>query len=338
MQSVLTIENLHVRRDKNNLLSSVNWHIKAGEHWIILGANGSGKSSLLKYHYGLTVEPQWVKTLGIASVISTLGSKDCIDRLCAVGLNSVPSWCKPYHVLSNGEQFRARMARMLDHNTSFDEFTSVIDRTVAKSASVAIQRYIRQKEIKGVVFSTCHKDIIEWLQPDWVFDTLTQATLARGCLHPRPPIRIDINPCERSLWKVFSQHHYMSESLSRSCRSWLATWNDIPIGFSSSLPLPSGTVKNAWREHRTVILPDYQGLGIGVRLSDAVAQIHKDDGKNYYSKTAHPRMGTYRDKSTLWRATKHNHKTKGYTNSSMKSWKNRENIFIYSHEYTGKVL
>ena len=89
MQSVLTIENLHVRRDKNNLLSSVNWHIKAGEHWIILGANGSGKSSLLKALTGYLTP-----TAGNITVLQkTYGQTDWRDLRLIVGIvtNSLQS-------------------------------------------------------------------------------------------------------------------------------------------------------------------------------------------------------------------------------------------------------
>lgn len=299
---------------------------------LIVGPSGSGKSQLLKKHYGTTEEPEWRDNKAIVSEM-----ENATEKFGAVGLNSIPTWCTPYRVLSNGEQFRARIARMLDSNTTFDEFTSVVDRTVAKSCCHAIQRYIRQKDIKGVVFASCHRDIIEWLQPDWTYDTLTQATLARGCLQRRPEIIVNVDPCERSLWKIFSNHHYLSHEISKASKCWLATWNNVPVGFTSCLPLPSGTVKNAWREHRTVVLPDYQGLGIGVRLSDTIGQYHLEIGKKYYSKTAHPRMGFYRNNSKLWRATKHNMKTKGYTNANMSSWKNRDNILMYSHEYIGNV-
>ena len=50
-----------------------------------------------------------------------------------------------------------------------DEFTSVVNRDVAKSMSHALQRYIRQKDLK-IVIASCHFDIIEWLQPDYVFN------------------------------------------------------------------------------------------------------------------------------------------------------------------------
>jgi ABC-type ATPase with predicted acetyltransferase domain len=89
----------------------------------------------------------------------------------AVGLNTIPSWYKPYQVLSNGEKFRADVARKLKSNAVIDEFTSVVDRNVAKAASVSLSRYIKNNDIENIVLSTCHRDILEWLEPDWVIDT-----------------------------------------------------------------------------------------------------------------------------------------------------------------------
>ena len=102
--------------------------------------------------------------------------------------------------------------------------------------------------------------------------------------------------------------------------------------------MPSGWIKKAWREHRTVMLPDFQGLGIGVRMSDAVAQIHLDEGKRYYSKTAHPRMGEYRNKSSLWRATSMNGSFQSEDMMNSKSGFNRTlriNKVCFSHEFVG---
>jgi len=99
--------------------------------------------------------------------------------------------------------------------------------------------------------------------------------------------------------------------------------------------MPSGTLKNAYRGHRTVVLPDYQGLGIGVRLSDAIGQIHIEEGKRYFSKTTHPRMGEYRNKSAKWRSTSKNMKVRSLTGENRNfNWVPR-NVFSYSHEYTG---
>ena len=66
-----------------------------------------------------------------------------ISALSAVGLGSVPSWLRPFSVLSNGEQFRAGLARLLlsdEKAVVLDEFTSVIDRQLARIASGAFQK------------------------------------------------------------------------------------------------------------------------------------------------------------------------------------------------------
>ena len=48
MASVLEVNHLRVARGDVTILNDVNWRVAAGEHWVILGANGSGKTSLLK--------------------------------------------------------------------------------------------------------------------------------------------------------------------------------------------------------------------------------------------------------------------------------------------------
>lgn len=300
---------------------------------LIVGPSGSGKTSLLTKifnhkHSSFT----WDKSKAIVSHFET--PEDAIERLQSVGLNSIPSWMKPFHVLSNGEKFRAEIAVNLKSGSVFDEFTSVVDRNSAKGACIAIQRYIRKNNIRKTVFCTCHYDVAEWLQPDWVYDTKSGKLLARGCLQPRPKITLEVLPCVRSIWNIFKQHHYLTQSLLTSARCWMCLWGDSLVGFSSSITNPCGTVKKAYREHRTVVLPDFQGFGIGVRLSDAIAKIHKDQGYRYFSKTAHPRMGGYRDSSPLWRPTSKNRKIR-FDKCEATRWVVRQGMVTWSHEYIG---
>ena len=137
---------------------------------VIVGSSGSGKSTLLK-NFGKEETPLWEHNLPIISHFDS--PDDAILRMGAVGLNSVPSWYKPYNVLSNGEKFRADLARKIKSNAVIDEYTSVVDRDVAKAASMALSRYVIKNDIKNIVLSTCHRDILEWLEPDWVIDTDT---------------------------------------------------------------------------------------------------------------------------------------------------------------------
>jgi GNAT superfamily N-acetyltransferase len=138
---------------------------------------------------------------------------------------------------------------------------------------------------------------------------------------------------------MFKDHHYLSGVISKASRCWVGVWNNKIIGFSASMTMPSGTLKNAWREHRTVILPDYQGLGIGVRFSDAIAQMHIDEGKRYFSRSAHPRMGFYREKSSLWKPTSKNRKLRtDITHDNIFNNHYADNKRVcFSHEYIGPV-
>jgi hypothetical protein len=307
---------------------------------LILGPSGSGKSLLLS-QFGAETNPVWESTKAIVSHFIT--PEDALNRLMAVGLNSIPSWCRPFHVLSNGEQFRANLARKLVNGAVIDEFTSVVDRNVAKAASVAMRRYINRNHLKNIVLASCHYDILDWLQPDWYFDTV-DGILHDGRLLRRPSIEIRIYPCKRSIWPLFAKHHYLTEKLSGSCRSYVAVADfgsgETVVGFSSTIPFPHGYIKNAYREHRTVILPDFQGLGLGPKISDTTAQLHLDEGKRYFSRTAHPRLGAYRDRSSLWKRTSNNKKVSrktGYTDASRRqSWKIDSVRECFSHEYVGQ--
>jgi ABC-type ATPase with predicted acetyltransferase domain len=143
---------------------------------LIVGASGSGKSTLLRkglWYDGLVEQHHnnpvnWEPNKAIVSHFDS--PDESIEKLHACGLASVPTLCKPYHVLSNGEKYRAKFARLLEDDLIMDEFTSEVNRETAKSLCVSVSKYIRKKGLKNIVLASCHKDIIDWLQPDWVFD------------------------------------------------------------------------------------------------------------------------------------------------------------------------
>jgi len=299
---------------------------------VIVGASGTGKSTLLK-SFGSPVSPVW----NDGSIVSNFANAiDANEKLSAAGLMSVPEWVKPFSVLSNGQQFRANLARSLHNKAVIDEFTSVIDRNVAKAASTAMARYVRKNNVKGIVLATCHRDVLEYLEPDWIIDT-DRGEWASGRYLHRPDLVLEIYPCSNEVWKHFAPHHYLSESLNKSAHCYLALWNESVVGFVASIAYPSGTVKEAYREHRLVVHPDFQGFGIGPRLSEAVAQHYLDNGKRYFSKTSHPRLGGYRDQSALWKPTSKNHKrrTDGLNLDGKARWSIDPNRWSYSHEYVG---
>ena len=135
----------------------------------IVGASGSGKSTMLKeFDSRYSFEDKKFDDNAIVSNFET--PEIASERLSASGLNSMPVWCRPRRVLSVGEGFRADLALNMDSYKIFDEFTSTIDRNVAKSTCNGIQRYIRKNNIHNIVFCSCHKDYISFLKPDIVID------------------------------------------------------------------------------------------------------------------------------------------------------------------------
>lgn len=138
----------------------------------IVGASGSGKSTMLK-----SIASRGGCSLNIKeydnnkAIVSNFDNpSEAGYKLSAVGLNSMPVWCRPRNVLSVGEGFRADLALNLESNTIFDEFTSTIDRNVAKSTCNGLQKYIRNNKLTNMIFCSCHKDFVPYLQPDVVID------------------------------------------------------------------------------------------------------------------------------------------------------------------------
>jgi len=139
---------------------------------LIVGRSGSGKSTIAKQLFN-------VQNLeyGENSVIDEMPKNKTTEEITSVfnsvGFATVWSWLKPYSVLSTGEKMRVDIAKLIlteEKIICFDEFTSVVDRVVAQTASFAISKCIRKQNRKFVAVS-CHRDIIDWLEPDWIYDT-----------------------------------------------------------------------------------------------------------------------------------------------------------------------
>jgi energy-coupling factor transporter ATP-binding protein EcfA2 len=277
---------------------------------LIVGPSGSGKSTIAKELFGERLIDGWPwpeQDAILDGFPEAMGISEITGLLSSVGFSSQPSWLKPFGVLSNGEKFRVNLARTMAEAGALsvvDEFTSVVDRRVAQIGSCALAATVRRTNRRFVAVA-CHYDIIDWLNPDWVVDLgqvdeHDRVTLERRSLRRRPDVTLNIRRGDYTDWPLFRQHHYLSGSLSRSAKCFVAEVDGRPAAFTGVMhfPHPAGSW---WREHRTVCLPDYQGVGIGNRLSEFVASLFQGCGKPYRSTTSHPGMIRHRLRSPLWR-------------------------------------
>ena len=205
---------------------------ESGESWrigCIVGPSGSGKSTIARHLFGDSYyhASDWPQDKAVIDGFGNLPIKTITKMLTTVGLSSPPSWLKPYYVLSQGEKFRCDLAKALlqGGRVVFDEYTSVIDRNVAKTASAALAKTLSGTtddpqcpntttqhtttqhttttnttpcHTTQFVAVSCHYDILDWLEPDWVLDTATgrviyntaedvsiEAVSGKGCIQKK---------------------------------------------------------------------------------------------------------------------------------------------------------
>ncbi len=317
------------------------------EEWsigLVVGPSGSGKSSVAREAFGdcLYRPAEWPAERGVIDGFGDTPVRKVIELLTAVGFGSPPSWMKPYAVLSGGERFRCDLARALAVGCerpgaiiAFDEFTSVVDRNVARIGSAAIAKQIRSGAITArLVAVTCHYDVAEWLEPDWVLD-MAIGRLTRRRLR-RPAIELEVHRCRLEAWRLFARHHYLSGSLAKQARCYLATWNGEPVSFAATLPIIAQ--KGRRRFTRLVTLPDYQGVGIGTRLMEAVADLYLEEGLRVNLTSSHPAMIAHCQRSPKWRtvAVKKRGQTVASKQSAFAAYRNSAGRGVVSFEYRGQ--
>ena len=292
-----------------NIVEHFKGDIEIPEQWqvgLIVGKSGTGKTTIAKqlfqdayitsYEYtNETVLDDMPKECSVEQITSAFNS---------VGFSSPPSWLKPYSVLSNGQKMRVDLARAILEEQKFfvfDEFTSVVDRNVAQIGSFAMQKAIRKTDKKFIAV-TCHFDVQDWLLPDWVFNTDTMTFQSfEGQKKNRPEIKFEIfNTTDKTIWKMFSKHHYLSHSHNNAANVFIATVNDDIAGFISILHFPHPKVKNLKKVHRLVILPDYQGAGFGIKFLNEIGKHYKEQKFRYSIVTSAPSLINALKKSKEW--------------------------------------
>ena len=285
-----------------------------GQDWklgVIVGPSGSGKTSLGKLIFGDAARVQdlhagWPADAPVIDAITPDGSFDAVTAaLSAVGLGNVPAWLRPFPALSNGEKFRAGLARVICEQPAqvvIDEFTSVVDRQIAKVGALAFQKAWRRTPGQCVLLS-CHYDVLEWLEPDWVFDTQTGQFAGRG-LWRRPKYTLDIWQTDGSYWPRFEPHHYLKLPKMVAAEYFVGTVDGEAVCHVATSPrLEIGGM----RACRLVVMPEWQGAGVGMRFLNAVCQ-HQVDGlgrygdrvKRVYFHTSHPGLCAALRRDKAW--------------------------------------
>lgn len=281
---------------------------------LIVGASGSGKTTLAKQIWG---ENCFRSVLDLdRAVIDQLPDEwsydDCASVLAGVGLTSVPCWIRAAGALSNGQRARAEAALLMSQLTdggitAIDEWTSVVDRTVAKAMSHCVQKHARRAE-KRVVLLSCHYDVIDWLNPDWIVDcnraTYTDRRAVVGAHERADRLRFDVREVDRSTWPYFSKYHYLSERLPGGKIFTYGLFHGADqIGFQCFAAYIIGDHKTFF-SNRTVIHPDYAGLGLGIKLINETSKLVTARGYRVKAKFSSVPIYRAMSKTGLWRCTK----------------------------------
>jgi GNAT superfamily N-acetyltransferase len=277
---------------------------------VIVGPSGSGKTSIGRHLWGGSAIHEGFDWRADAPLIDDLAPgadlKKITGALSSVGLGTVPSWLRPYSVLSMGEKFRADMARILlsaPERIIIDEFTSVVDRQIAQIGALAFSKAWKKSKGQCILLS-CHYDILDWVEPDWVLDT-KYWEFQRGSLWRRPKIKLDIYEAGGAwAWKFFEQHHYLKLPLPVAATYYLAEVGGEPVAHIAVCTRPG---MKASRMTRLVVAPEWQGAGVGMTFLNEIARMWAA-GENRYGKkmngfmhTSHPGLIIALSRSPLWR-------------------------------------
>jgi ABC-type Mn2+/Zn2+ transport system ATPase subunit len=278
---------------------------------LIVGASGSGKTTLAHQMFGddcfdFEIDP---KTPVIDQFPEDWSYDDCQKSLNGIGLSQVPCWIRPVNTLSNGQTARAIAALQLARNEDFvvDEWTSVVDRTVAKSMSLCLNRHARRID-KKIVAVSCHYDVLEWLNPDWVIDCNKQEYIDRRLLWQnykrKEKLEFTIKEVPRSTWRFFSKYHYLSENLPAGIVKYFGMFHGPDqigfICFANYTPKRKHEPRYKMHFNRAVIHPDYVGLGLGIKLANVTSKHMHDSGYDVFVKLSAKPMVRALEKDPRW--------------------------------------
>lgn len=322
---------------------------------LVLGASGSGKTTFAREIWGDRVDKKILaENLPIIDQFpKELSYDDCAMLLSGVGLTSVPCWIRPVYTLSNGQRARADVAlriAVMDSPIIIDEWTSVVDRTVAKVMCRCIEKFVTKFD-KRVILLSCHYDVFEWLNPDWVIDCNKQdysdRRLLRQSFKRTERLEFGIRQVDRKSWRYFSKYHYLSDKLPGGHIETFGLFHgENQVGFQCFANYVPWKDKHKTKEkmhsNRTVIHPDYAGLGMGVKLINKTSEIMTDRGYDVRAKfSSTPVYKAFLHHKDKWRLTHVERKMKKtFTSGNMLRGDKgggsfREKIKTYSFVWTG---
>lgn len=119
----------------------------------------------------------------------------------------------------------------------------------------------------------------------------------------RPQIILNIRKVHHSAWEIFKRHHYLSQEMHRSCHVFVAFIDDQPVALCSVRNFPH-PVRPLWSGSRLVVLPDYQGVGIGMALMDYVCSVFRGTGRGVVGSFGNPAVIGHMAKSPNWKLTR----------------------------------
>lgn len=314
---------------------------------LIVGASGSGKTTLSQKIWGQdcfksVLDPE--RPI-IEQFPPEWSYDDCASALAGMGLTSVPCWIRPAKTLSNGQKARAEAALQLAKGDDIiiDEWTSVVDRTVAKAMSHCVQKYAR-KTNKKITLVSCHYDVIEWLNPDWVIDCNKQTYENRrdmvGAFKRTDQLRLDIREVGRETWPYFSKYHYLSDKLpGGKIYNYGLFQNKEQIGYVCYAAYIIGN-HTTFFFNRLVIHPDYSGLGLGIHLVNETAKNMVKKGFSIKAKFSSVPVHKSCSKDKNWKLIKISKDIKKLTfgqSFDSKTKASRSKTTCFHYDYIGKI-
>lgn len=271
----------------------------------LTGMSGSGKTSMLDYFkkaYNFT-DPK-IEFESEKPIIDTIGknTEEALYLLNLVGLGEAFLYIKPFKVLSDGQKYRYKLAKIIESNQKvwcIDEFCSFLDRTTAKIVAYNTQKVARKLGVKLIV-ATAHDDLQEYIQADYVFNFGMGEGLEiiRNLSEPINPfldqIRIEEGTIED--YKKLGKYHYKNTEARFTKKIFKMMFKDILIGVAvysmprqqlvgrnvyfnkkyineRGIPNLKAVNKDFLMGSRYIIHPMFRGVGLGSELVKKTAPL-----------------------------------------------------------------